>query len=151
MKLNIEGIDYSQTLGPWIAGTYKMMDAYMEGVLCENKIPLTKQQWIALNYVKMHPGISQNELAKFLNRDKTSVTRFVATLEKKGFMTKETSEEDKRFKVLKVTEIGLDIIKSATPILREAILRLQREVSKEDIQKTISSLQKIQEKIKQIK
>ena len=150
MKLNIEGIDYTNTLGPWIGKTFKMMDNYVESVLCENKLDITKRQWLVLNFIKEKPGISQNDLAHFVDRDKTSVTRFVATLVKKSLIFKKASLEDKRVKTLYLTEKGIELLSIATPIIREAILKLQKEISEEEVKIAIKSLKKIQEKITHI-
>lgn len=150
MDIVIDGIDFSKTLGPWIARTYKMMDCYMESVLIENNISITKQQWFVLNLVQTNDGINQNELAVFINRDKTSVTRFVSTLLKRGFLEKKNCLKDKRANTLHITKSGLQIVKETTPIVKEAVLKLQNELSTEEIKLAISSLKKIQEKITQI-
>lgn len=150
MQLEIEGIDYTNTLGPWIGKTYKMMDCYMESVLQENNIEISKQQWLILNLINQHKGINQNELANFANRDKTSVTRFISNLESKGYLERACCEEDKRVKKLYLTSLGIKTLKKTTPIVRKAVLKLQNELSAEEIKLAISSLKKIQEKITQI-
>ena len=128
-----------------------MLDSYMESVLLENNIPVSKQQWVVLNFIKANDGMNQNELASFINRDKTSVTRFTNTLLKKGYIEKKCCLKDKRANTLHISAEGLKIVRETTPVVKEAILKLQKEVSAEEIEKTISSLKKIQEKITQIK
>jgi len=44
MEMQIEGIEYSKTLGPWIAKTFKMLESYVETVLVENYVPISKRQ-----------------------------------------------------------------------------------------------------------
>lgn len=127
------------------------MDSLMESILLENNIPITKQQWVVLNLIKTNDGINQNELACYVNRDKTSVTRFISTLIKKEYLEKKSSAEDKRANTLHITKKGLEVIKQTTPIIKEAVLTLQKEVTHKEIENTINSLKKIQEKIIQIK
>ena len=110
MQLEIEGIDYTNTLGPWIGKTYKMLDCYMESVLLENGIEISKQQWLILNLVNNNKGISQNELARFANRDKTSVTRFISNLESKAYLKRESSKKDKRVKDTKKKDIDFSFL-----------------------------------------
>lgn len=150
MQLEIEGINYTNTLGPWIGKTYKMLDCYMESVLQANNICISKQQWLILNLINQHKGINQNELAQFADRDKTSVTRFISNLETKGYLVREYSKNDKRVKKLFLTEFGLETLQKTTPIVRKAVLKLQNELSSEEIKIAISSLKKIQDKITQI-
>ena len=52
------------------------------------------------------PGISIKELAGILKVDKSGVSRSVEELVKKGFVTREPSETDRRYVVLKLTESG---------------------------------------------
>ena len=151
MQLKIEGIDFSKTLGPWIGKTYKMLDEYMEGILIENNVPIKKQQWLVLNLIKTNIGINQNELACFVNRDKTSITRFINNLEKKGYIKREYSAEDKRVKLLCLTQKGIDTLDFTTPIIKKAALDLQNEISLDEVKVVIKSLKKIQEKINYLK
>jgi DNA-binding MarR family transcriptional regulator len=121
MKLFIEGIDYSNTLGPWIGKTFKMMDEYLESVLCDNNLQISKRQWLVLNFIRTNPGLNQK-----------------------------ASKEDKRVKTLFITDKAEALLAEATPIIREAVLKLQNEISEEEVKETIKSLKKIQEKIKHI-
>lgn len=150
MQLKIESIDYSNTLGPWIGKTYKIMDAFMDSYLLENNVPISKQQWLVLNLIKNNAGLSQNELANFIHRDKTSVTRFIKNLEKKELIERKSSKEDKRVKHLHLSQKGKDILTKTTPLIKKAILDLQNELSSEEVQLAINSLKKIQEKIKHL-
>ena len=77
MNLHLGNIDYSNTLGPWFGKTFKMIENHIEYLLSNAKIGISKQQWIALNLINSKNGLSQKELSKFINRDKTSVTRFL--------------------------------------------------------------------------
>ena len=150
MEMQIEGIEYSKTLGPWIAKTFKMLESYVETVLVENYVPISKRQQIALNIINSNTEINQKQLAHFLNRDKTSVARFVATLEKNELIKKECDSNDKRNKQLFLTKKGKTILNETTPIIKKVALNLQNELSEKDIKNTIASLKKIQEKIKKL-
>ena len=51
-----------------------------------------------------HPGMTQEELAKALNVNKSSVTRQLATLEEKGYVRREGDPRDKRSLLVYPTE-----------------------------------------------
>jgi len=59
-----------------------------------------------LAILKMKPGISQKELTYLLNMSKQSLAELLYKLERKGYITKELSEGDKRSFIIKLTEKG---------------------------------------------
>lgn len=150
MNLNIEGMDYSSTLGPWFGKTFKMLENQVINLLNESNIGISKQQWLVLNLINTKNGLSQKELAQFVNRDKTSVTRFLNTMIKKGFVEKKISKKDKRISELYITDEGLKIMRKATPIIRKFALSFQEDLTEDEIKNTIKVLGKIQKKILEI-
>jgi len=147
MEFNIEGIEYSKILAPWLGQTFKMVEDYAICLLNDANIGISKQQWLVLNLLHSKDGISQKSLAKFINRDKTSVTRFVSTLVKKGFIEKVVSKKDKRISELHITKEGLIVMQKATPIIREFAKTIQEDLSLEKIQNAMATFKKIQNKI----
>lgn len=59
--------------------------------------------------VVRNPGLSQDALAKSLFVNKSSVTRQINSLEKAGYVRRETDEEDRRAKKIYPTERALAI------------------------------------------
>lgn len=59
-----------------------------------------------LAILKLKPEISQKELTYLLNMSKQSVAELITKLEKRGYVTREPSEEDKRVMTIKLTEEG---------------------------------------------
>ena len=60
-----------------------------------------------LAILKLKPVISQKELTYLLNMSKQSVAELVIKLEKSGYITRETSEDDKRVMTIRLTEEGV--------------------------------------------
>ena len=63
------------------------------------------------------PGLTQEELAKALYFNKSTVTRQIAALEKQGLVRREPSPEDRRCQLVYPTEWALEII----PLVRELV------------------------------
>ena len=57
-----------------------------------------------LTHISRQPGISQDELARQLYKDKSVVARQLATLESQGFIRREPSPTDRRVQQLYPTE-----------------------------------------------
>jgi DNA-binding MarR family transcriptional regulator len=64
-----------------------------------------------------HPGISQDQIARRLRFDKSTVARQVELLEDKGYLTRSPSEADKRVLCVYPTEAMLAVY----PALAEAM------------------------------
>jgi DNA-binding MarR family transcriptional regulator len=60
-----------------------------------------------LALLKIKPEISQKELSYLLNMSKQSLAELLAKLEKNGFITRETSKDDKRAMTIRLTEEGM--------------------------------------------
>ena len=63
------------------------------------------------------PGLTQEELAKALYFNKSTVTRQISALEKQGLVRREPSREDLRCQLVYPTERALEII----PLVRELV------------------------------
>jgi DNA-binding MarR family transcriptional regulator len=63
------------------------------------------------------PGpVRMREVAGLLGMDRTTVTAAVKTLEKRGFVTMASDPEDRRGRVLALTDIGRERLAEALPI-----------------------------------
>lgn len=59
-------------------------------------------------YVGKHPGCSPKELAQGLHMDSGHVTRTLSKLEQSGFLCQEINEKDRRARVLRLEEKGME-------------------------------------------
>ena len=80
------------------------------------------------------PGRSQDELARALCLDKSTVARTLAHLEKYGYITRTPNEKDKRQYLVHPTEKMLDIYPKVQLTSREWNARLMENVSPEDLE-----------------
>ena len=143
-KLHIE---FKNSLGPWIGRTMKLIDHKIEDILSENNISLSKMQFLTLKTVVENDGISQNELAFFANRDKSSLTRMINTLITKGYITKCSSKEDKRKNHIHITKEGTNILEKAIPHFRKMAGKIEQNLTIEVIEVAKKILKKIQENV----
>ena len=81
---------------------------------------LTPVQYAALSKVRAKPGIDQITLAGLIAYDRATITGVVDRLVQKGFLARDVSEEDRRARVLHLTEDGLAVLKTIQPAVEEA-------------------------------
>lgn len=136
------------TLIPWIGKTAKMVDAYHTHTLKSKGFDITKEQWVLLKILSHHDGTSQNEIACLTDRDKTSMTRLVNTMEKKNLIARIPSKEDKRVNLLYLTKKGDAILRETLPFSENLISGLQDGLTEDEINLAINILKKIQDNIK---
>ncbi|RUA10654.1 MAG: MarR family transcriptional regulator [Flavobacteriia bacterium] len=143
----MENINFEKTVLPQIGITAKLAGFYITDHFHENNIDLSKEQWLILLRLNEKDGRVQNDLALITNRSKTSLTRLINTIEKKGFVHRVHSKEDKRINYIYLTEKGKEIFERSLPILQNLIKRLQEGIDPEDLKNTIKVLNKIQKNI----
>lgn len=114
--------------------TQQLRDSGISGVQCAYLMRIARQ-----------PGISQDQLAGQLYKDKSVVARQLATLQQEGFVHKEPSSTDRRVQQLYPTEKTLE----ALPQIREVFGRwdavLTRGFSEEEREQALSLLKRIYE------
>lgn len=136
--------EFEKSLGPWFGITMKMIDNAIEDMLVENGLNLSKLQFIVLKRVEQHEGIKQNDLAFIANRNKSTLTRLINSLEKKNYIARIPSKEDKRVNKLYLTTQGEKVIEEAKPLFKQFAKKLEEGLSEEEIKNTIELLKKIQ-------
>ncbi len=132
---------------PWIGKTMKHIDLYIATKLSEKGINLTRQQVLLLK-ILFHDGpLPQNDLAFLTDRDKTSLTRLLSTMEKKNLVARITSAEDKRVNMVHLTKHGEKVVNETMPALFEIIIHMQEGISQTEQDVVINVMKKIQENI----
>ncbi len=139
--------NFENTLLPYIGRTAKFLGFYFIDCFQEYGINLSKEQWLVLKKLNDKDGQIQNDLAFITNRSKTSLTRLINTMEKKGLVYRVISEKDKRIKHVYLSELGMSNYLESLPILKKMDAELQKNISKKDIENTIKVLNQVQENI----
>lgn len=68
---------------------------------------LTDTECMLCSYVNEHPGCSQDDVARALLADKTTVAKASAFLEKNKFLIRKSDPDDRRRNQLRVTKAGM--------------------------------------------
>lgn len=140
-------IQFEKTLMPHIGRTAKYAGYYFIDTLLEHGIDLSKEQWLVLKKLHEKDGQVQNNLAFLTNRSKTSLTRLINTMEKKGYVNRKNCEEDKRINHVYLSQKGRKIYDRSLPLLRIIISSLEEGIKPKDLEITIKVLTKVQKNI----
>ncbi len=104
---------------------------------------ISNEQGLLLKVVYEMPGLSQTQIAKELHKDKTTITRMINTLIKKGKLMRKSSPKDKRMFEIYVTEKTKENVKKLTPIFQKQEEDLRSIIGSSDYNTTIKVLEKI--------
>ncbi len=105
---------------------------------------LKSTQFALLNNIfSKEDGISVSELADYALMDQTTVTRNVEILRKKGYVNVETENGDLRKKRITVSTAGKEKFAAAKPLWKEAQLKLQEAVGKEQYKTLLAILSEL--------
>ena len=137
----------SLSILPFIGKTEKQVAFYISDIFHSEGLELTKEQFLVLKFLHDKDGRIQNDLAFITNRSKTSLTRLIHTMEKKGLVTRTISKNDKRANNVFLTEHGKELFETSMPILKTVIDELEGGINKNDLETTKKVLTKIQENI----
>lgn len=137
-------INFEASVAPWIERTVKAVDYHLQECIKEAGLDLTKEQVIVLKRLHDNDGLNQNELAFLTLRDKSSLTRMLTKMERKKYIRREQSIQDKRINNVYITATGEALFLKARPIIQHIISIMEDGISEEQKQQAISTLQKIQ-------
>ena len=106
---------------------------------------ISNEQGLLLKYVYDMPGVTQTQIAEDLNKDKTTITRMVDTLVKKGKLERRVSDEDRRAFHIYVTKNTKRKVEELTPLFEKNQEELKAIIKKEDYETTLRVLNQIKE------
>ncbi|WP_276388420.1 MarR family winged helix-turn-helix transcriptional regulator [Eudoraea chungangensis] len=137
-------IDLDALVAPWIGKTSKMADCYLQESFLQNGLDLSKEQMVILKKLHEKDGLMQNELAYLTLRDKSSLARLLAKMEKKNYIFREQHRSDKRINIVYLTDTGRNVFKKTRPIIHRLKEIMEDDISQKEKDQLIATLKKIQ-------
>ncbi|MDE1193035.1 MAG: MarR family transcriptional regulator [Arachidicoccus sp.] len=113
----------------------------------EKRMPLDLDQLPVLICVFLEENLSQQEVATFVNRDKSSVNRTLSVFQKKGLIEISKHPEDARKTIIKPTTTGIFIAEQVKQMMYEAEAEIFSFLSKKTRKELLETLKDISERI----
>lgn len=85
---------------------------------------LTPVQYAALSKVGLTPGVDQRTLARSIGLDTSTTAGVIDRLETRGLMQRTASPEDRRVRLLSLTEEGQKVLQAVEPDMLKAQQRI---------------------------
>lgn len=111
-------------------------------------IEMTAEQWGVVQVLLTHGAMSHGQLGEMLYLEKSTVSRSVNGLEKRGWVICEKSVEDGRFRLVILTPNAIDVAQHCSAIAKSVLEDAQRGLNPESIS---ASLEQLSEVIKNLR
>lgn len=102
---------------------------------------IAPEQRATLEIIKYQENVNQTKIANILGKDKTTISRTLSTLEKKGFIQKK--HIDKRTNLIKLTEVGDEILNKSSNLVKDFRNSLFNNLEKNEITLLLNLLEKV--------
>ncbi|MCZ8521867.1 MULTISPECIES: MarR family winged helix-turn-helix transcriptional regulator [Paenibacillus] len=94
---------------------------------------ITPEQWNVLKHLQEKDGLSQKDLSYMADKDKTTITRIINSLEQHGALRRQVNPNDRRAFQIFLTEHGRELIKRIQPIPDKVNRQASRLLSHEEL------------------
>ena len=122
----LDNLIFEQTLQKKIAGNFK---------------ELSKNQPMVIKIIGMEGEVMPSTIGKYTGMEKSSLTRMVDNLEKKGIVYRKTDPDDRRKVLVSLTEKGLRYYNYLTKITAEMADEILKFVEEQDVEEFVQSLE----------
>jgi len=102
--------------------------------LAAANLGITAEHYSLLVHLWEHDGLSQGALAEKSARDKTTMARLAATLEKRGLIERRPSPHDGRERLLYLSVAGKSTMDRATELARNILADAKRNIGAEELE-----------------
>lgn len=125
-------MEYEKTLGRQNGVLYYLLSRRLNSLLAEAGAGITVDQFRLLTMLWKEDGITQQQLAAQIGRDRASVTRMTDILEEQGIMTRIPDKTDRRVNLLYLTKKGREIEPLAATAAQQALEEMTKGFTMEE-------------------
>jgi len=135
--------DFEKCIGLQLKLTKNIMEAEHNQYLKE--FGISTEQGLLLKSVYEMPGCTQTQLSEFLHKDKTTITRMIDTLVKRGKLERKSSKKDRRIHKIYLTQETSQNVEKFSPIIEKRQKELKMIIDEKDYEITLKVLNQIKE------
>ena len=123
----------NESLGFLIYRTSVLLKSGLRRAFQTNGLDVTPEQWSVLSSLKEQEGVHQSLLAERTEKDRHNITRILDLLEKHDLIRREADQNDKRRRLIRLTETGKALELELNPIAGDFLRRAFQGLSNRDL------------------
>jgi len=140
----IKKFDTDTSLGFVINRTAYMMRQHLQEEFRNQKHSTTPEEFALLRVLWKKDGRRQGELADYAFKDRTTVTRLIDGMVRKGLLVRKLDPTDRRVVCTWLTRAGKSLENKLVPIAHDLVDYSTGDVSQSDIDITLRTLKVVQ-------
>ena len=136
-----------EALGHFMGRTTRAMSRMLQNVINNEGYDITIEQWVIIANLNRKNGQFQQQLADNTYKNKTSVTRMINALQKKGFVERISDQKDLRQKRIFLTQKGTQLYEQLRPLAMQVQEKATRGIDSDEMEYCKNILLKIYDNI----
>ncbi|MBS0349451.1 MAG: MarR family transcriptional regulator [Proteobacteria bacterium] len=132
--------DQTQSLGHLTGLSGRLFNTLLTRRFSAAGIEMTAEQWGVILLLLNHGAVPQGQLAELLYLEKSTVSRSITGLEKRGWIVREKGSEDGRQKRVALTKSATSIAERCSDIARSVLEDAQVGLNPEAIATSLEQL-----------
>ena len=137
---DLKDFKLEQVLGFYINRVSYLMTEEIEKRFAQAGLNIVAQDFAILVRLKNEGTVSQARIITLMMRDKTTITRRIDGLVKKGLVARVVNPDDRRCMDIQLTAAGMEILENAFPMASSFQQELIQGVEEEAVEVTIKVL-----------
>ncbi len=125
--------DHNQSLGYLTGLANRMLSNILAMRFQKAGIDMTAEQWGAILVLLNGEAMTQGELGERLHLEKSSVSRLMDRLEKRGWIVRTNDQNDSRQKIVSPTQTARDIAEQCETIARAVLKEAQTGMTEDEM------------------
>jgi len=103
---------------------------------------ITPVQYAALLAIKVMPNSDQVQIANYISYDKVTIGGVIERLQRKGLISRDVNERDKRARILNITNEGIHMISQVDAVIEQIQQDILKMLDEEEQQTFMQLLRK---------
>lgn len=125
--------NHNQSLGHLTGLASRLFNKLLSQRLQQAGIDMTAEQWGVILVLLNSDALTQGQIGEQLYLEKSSISRSIDGLEKRGWIERQRSETDSRQKMVILTDKAMDIAQQGAAIAQSVLEDAQKDLAESDI------------------
>lgn len=137
------GIDIEKALAYWVHRVQSAARTTMFREFRRAGEDITPEQWMVLVRLWERDGRTQTELGQATFQDRPTMSRILAGMETRGWLTKRADPESARIWRVHLTALGRSLKSKLVPAAERLVTDMQRGIAEKDLELTRRTLERL--------
>jgi len=146
----VKNYSHQQSLGHLTGLASRLFNRLLTIRFKQAGIDMTAEQWGVILILRNSEPMTQSQISELLYLEKSSVSRSIDGLEKRGWVERQSSTHDSRSKIVMLTEKSLGVAAECEEIAASVLQDAQQDIDDQELQTSKQHLSKVITSLRQL-